>query len=100
MGAPASTVRNLPALHHEEIHDDFGQYALRYVTAEGIMVSERGQLIPTADGKDHVLSVEGEVSYIGDDGKSYVTKYKAGLDGFHVEGDHIPQAPESVPVQA
>lgn len=91
MGAPtsASTLRrSLPALRHEEIHDDFGQYALRYFTAEGIMVSERGRLVP--DGKGHVLVVEGEVSYIGDDGKSYVTKYSAGLDGSKMEGDHIP----------
>lgn len=95
--SPAST---LPALHHEEIHDEFGQYALRYFTAEGTMVSERGRLIPTPDGKDHVLVVEGEVTYIGADGKTYVTKYSAGLNGYEVEGNHLPVAPEPIPVLA
>ncbi|XP_031769590.1 endocuticle structural glycoprotein ABD-5-like [Galleria mellonella] len=86
--------RSLPALQHEEVHDDFGQYALRYITAEGIVVSERGRLVPTVDGKDHVLVYEGEYSFIGDDGKTYTTKYKTDVNGgFHVEGDHLPKAP-------
>ncbi|RVE46306.1 hypothetical protein evm_009025 [Chilo suppressalis] len=82
--APSADVRRLPALHHEEVHDDFGQYALRYYTAEGTFVSERGHLIPTADGRDHVMAVEGEVSYIGADGKTYSSKYMADLDGFRM----------------
>lgn len=97
--SPAATAarRALPALQHEEVHDEFGQYALRYVTAEGTVVSERGRLVPTPEGKAYVLVVEGETSYIGDDGKTYVTKYSAGLDGTHVEGSHIPvPVPEPV----
>lgn len=82
--------RLLPALQHEEVHDEFGQYALRYVTAEGIIVSERGRLVPTPDGKAYVLAVEGETRYIGDDGQLYITKYTAGLNGTHVEGNHLP----------
>ncbi|XP_028179201.1 cuticle protein CP14.6-like [Ostrinia furnacalis] len=81
--------RALPAVQHEEVHDEFGQYALRYVTAEGTIVSERGRLVPTSNGA-HVLVVEGETSFIGDDGKTYVTKYSAGLDGMRVEGAHLP----------
>ncbi|KAL0840420.1 hypothetical protein ABMA28_015676 [Loxostege sticticalis] len=103
MGAPTSQTalrRALPAVLHEEKHDDFGQYALRYVTAEGIIVSERGHLVPNPDGIGHVLAVEGEVSYIGTDGKTYVTKYSAGFDGSKMEGDHIPVAPEPLPVEA
>ncbi|CAK1553633.1 unnamed protein product [Leptosia nina] len=98
--APTTTVnpeilarRHLPALEHEEVHDEFGQYALRYVTAEGTVVSERGRLVPTADGKDYVLITEGEVSYIGDDGELYITKFTAGIDGYHVENNHQPIAP-------
>ncbi|XP_059060312.1 larval cuticle protein 65Ag1-like [Achroia grisella] len=87
--------RSLPALHHEEIHDDFGQYALRYVTAEGIVVSERGHLVPNADGTDYVLVYDGEYSFIGDDGKTYTTKYTTDINGGHqVEADHLPKAPE------
>ncbi|CAH0407724.1 unnamed protein product [Chilo suppressalis] len=92
----SSRRRTMPALQHEEVHDEFGQYALRYVTAEGTVVSERGRLVPTPDGRAHVLVVEGETSYIGDDGKTYVTKYSAGLDGSRVEGAHIPVEPVEV----
>ncbi|XP_049866006.1 flexible cuticle protein 12-like [Pectinophora gossypiella] len=91
--------RALPALQHEEIHDEFGQYALRYVTAEGTVVSERGRLVPNPDGTGHVLVTEGETSYIGDDGRTYVTKYSAGFDGVKVEGNHLPVAPEPLPVK-
>ncbi|XP_063621818.1 flexible cuticle protein 12-like [Cydia splendana] len=96
-GSPAETSarRALPALQHEEIHDEFGQYALRYVTAEGTVVSERGRLVPTPDGKAYVLITEGETSFIGDDGKTYVTKYSAGLDGTRVEGAHLPTPVEA-----
>ncbi|KAM3962333.1 larval cuticle protein 16/17-like [Aphomia sociella] len=98
LGAPTpeetAVRRALPAVVHEEIHDDFGQYVIRYVTAEGIVVSERGHLEPTADGKDHVLVYEGEYSYIGDDGKTYSTKYKTDVSGaYQVEGEHLPKAP-------
>ncbi|CAK1553637.1 unnamed protein product [Leptosia nina] len=92
--------RALPALEHEEVHDEFGQYALRYVTAEGTVVSERGRLVPTASG-DYVLVTEGEVSYVGDDGELYIMKFTAGLDGYHVENTHHPLAenPEQNPEQ-
>lgn len=82
--------RTLPAVEHEEVHDEYGQYALRYVTAEGTVVSERGRLVPTPDGHAYVLVVDGETSFIGDDGKTYVTKYSAGLDGTKMEGSHLP----------
>ncbi|CAH0699896.1 unnamed protein product [Spodoptera exigua] len=47
--------RLLPPLDHEEVHDEFGQFALRYVTAEGTVVSERGRLIPALDGAGYVM---------------------------------------------
>ncbi|CAH2237008.1 cuticle protein CP14.6-like [Pararge aegeria] len=93
-----AALRELPALEHEEVHDEFGQYALRYVTAEGTVVSERGRLVPSKDGTGSVLITDGEVSYVGDDGKTYVTKYTAGLDGYKAEGSHLPQSPEPEPV--
>ncbi|XP_023950155.1 flexible cuticle protein 12-like [Bicyclus anynana] len=94
-----AALRQLPALEHEEVHDDLGQYSLHYVTAEGTRVSERGRLIPTEDG-GQVLITEGEVSYVGGDGKTYTTKYTAGLDGYKVEGDHLPKPVELVPAPA
>ncbi|XP_037299301.1 flexible cuticle protein 12-like [Manduca sexta] len=93
-------LRTLPAIKHEHLQDEFGQYALRYVTAEGTIVSEKGQLIASPDGTGHVMIMEGEVIYIGEDGKTYVTKYTAGLDGVKVEGDHLPVAPTVPPVDS
>ncbi|CAG4937554.1 unnamed protein product [Colias eurytheme] len=87
--------RQLPALEHEEVHDQYGQFALRYVTAEGTVVSERGHLVPTGRG-GYVLVTEGEVSYIGDDGQLYITKWSAGIDGYHSETNHPLVAPEPV----
>ncbi|XP_053602909.1 larval cuticle protein 65Ag1-like [Plodia interpunctella] len=97
-GAPTAVDaarRALPAIHHEEIHDDFGQYALRYVTAEGITYEERGRLVPDPDGKEYVLIYEGEYSFIGDDGKTYKTKYTTDIaNGHKVQANHVPTAPE------
>ncbi|KAL0891969.1 hypothetical protein ABMA27_015202 [Loxostege sticticalis] len=88
--APAShDLQILPAVRHEEKHDEFGQYALRYITAENTVVSERGRLVPSPNG-GFVLEIEGQYQFIGDDGQLYVTKYRGGPDGFHVEGDHLP----------
>lgn len=53
------------------------------------VVSERGYLVPSQSG-GHVLVVEGQYQFYGDDGKLYVTRYHGGPDGFHADGDHIP----------
>ncbi|KAL4710555.1 hypothetical protein ACJJTC_008957 [Scirpophaga incertulas] len=83
-------LRELPAVRHEEHHDEYGQYALRYITAENTVVSERGRLVPGANGA-YVLEIEGQYQFIGDDGKIYTTKYRGGQDGFHVDGSHLPE---------
>ncbi|KAJ2942593.1 hypothetical protein O0L34_g2060 [Tuta absoluta] len=97
LSGAAAARRNLPALQHEEIHDEFGQFALRYVTAEGTVVEQRGRLVLNKEGNGYVLVVEGSTTYIGDDGKTYVTRYVAGPEGISVEGNHLPVAPEPIP---
>ncbi|XP_023954704.2 flexible cuticle protein 12-like [Bicyclus anynana] len=92
-----ASLRFLPAIRHEEVHDEFGQYALRYITAENTVVSERGKLVPSQRG-GYVLEIEGQYSFIGDDGKVYVTKYRGGPDGFHVDAKHLPQPVRPLPV--
>ncbi|XP_028171366.1 flexible cuticle protein 12-like [Ostrinia furnacalis] len=93
MGLPSGD-RSLPAVEHIDERDELGQYSLRYVTAEGTVVSERGRFVPAADG-GRVITYEGEFTFIGDDGKTYVTKYTAGAEGgYKPEGDHLPVAPE------
>lgn len=89
-----TSASTLPALRHEEIHDSLGQYALRYVTSDGTVVEQRGKLVPSDGGL--VLVSEGETKYVGDDGRVYKTKYTAGLDGYKVEGDHLPKTPELI----
>lgn len=78
---------------HEEVHDKDGQYSLHYVTAEGTVVIEKGRLVANPDGSGMAMVVEGEVIYIGDDGKTYKTVYTAGFDGYKVVGEHISVAP-------
>ncbi|CAG9560400.1 unnamed protein product [Danaus chrysippus] len=95
-----AATRALPALEYEEVRDKYGQFALRYITAEGIVVSERGRLVPNLEGDGYVLITEGEISYISDDGKTYVTKFTAGIDGNHVQGDHLPTTPKSIVPEA
>ncbi|XP_045764352.1 flexible cuticle protein 12-like [Maniola jurtina] len=89
-------LRFLPAIRHEEKHDEYGQYALRYITAENTVVSERGRLVPTENG-GYVLEIEGQYSFIGDDGRIYVTKYRGGADGFHVDAEHLPKQVLPIP---
>lgn len=89
----------MPAVEHIHEADELGQYVLKYVTAEGTIVSERGRLVPSSDGKGNVLIHEGEFTFIGDDGKTYVTKYKTTIPGaYEAEGDHLPKPVEPEPV--
>ncbi|KAI5645241.1 hypothetical protein NE865_02789 [Phthorimaea operculella] len=89
MAASIPSIRILPALRHEEVHDEFGQYAFRYITAENTVVSERGRLVPNNKG-GYVMEIEGQYEYVGDDDRIYITKYKGGPGGFQVIGDHLP----------
>jgi hypothetical protein len=92
LGAPSSK----SALEFTDLRDEFNQYALRYVTADGTIVIERGSLVDSEDGKDKVMVYEGEYRYEGKDGKTYVTKYKSNAEGgFQVEGDHLPKPVEA-----
>ncbi|CAG9560639.1 unnamed protein product [Danaus chrysippus] len=83
-------LRLSPAISYEQVRDEFGQYAVRFITAENTVVSERGRLVPTRD-HGYVMEIEGKYSYIGDDGKLYVTEYIAGVDGFKVKANHLPK---------
>lgn len=84
---------NLPALKHQDDRDELGQFSVHYITADGTERKETGRLVPTADGRAQVIIVDGEVSYIGDDGKKYTMQYSAGTNGYIAKGNHIPVAP-------
>jgi len=44
-------------------------------------------------------TIQGSYQYTGGDGKVYTVKYRAGKDGYMVEGDHLPKAPQVPPQQ-
>lgn len=87
----------VPLLQRTEVRDEAGQYALSYLTADGIAFAEQGALKQSPDGTSNVLVVQGSYSYQSPDGKIYKVKYIADENGFRPEGDHFPVAPE-VPV--
>lgn len=94
-GAVSSVV---PLLQHTETRDEFGQYALSYLTGDGIAVAEQAALKPTADGTDNVLVKQGSYAHVGDDGRTYTTHWVADELGFRAFGDHLPVAPQLPPV--
>lgn len=52
---PEAPLDYIPTLQRTEIRDDAGQYALSYLTGNGIAVAQQGALKPTIDGTDNVL---------------------------------------------
>lgn len=85
-----------PSLSKSEIRDDSGQYALSYVTADGIRVSERSYLKPSKEG--YVPVKEGTYEYTSPDGTPVSFGYKADENGYVVKGYPLPLGP--VPVAA
>lgn len=91
--AAAAPTAVVPQLERTEVRDDFGQYALSYLTGDGIAVSEQGALKPTADGQRSVLVKQGSYAYVADDGRTYTVHYVADEQGYRAFGDHLPVAP-------
>lgn len=60
-------------------------------TSNGINTAVIGD-IKNAGTKDESLAVEGQYSYIGDDGQTYSVHYTADENGFQPAGQHIPPA--------
>lgn len=90
---PAAPANVVPLLERTEVRDNVGQYALSYLTGDGIAVAEQGALKPTADGTGSVLVKQGSYAYVGDDGRTYTVHYVADENGYRAYGDHLPVAP-------
>lgn len=88
--------RHIPVLQHTEVHDEHGQYALSYVTANGIAAADQGALKHI--GNTNVFVRQGSYTYLGPDGVQYTVRYVADENGFRPEGAHFPVAPEPLPV--
>lgn len=52
-----------------------------------------------AENIDQNGNVQGQYSYVDPNGKTITVKYTAGKDGFQVQGDHLPVAPQPLQPQ-
>ena len=76
---------SLPPLEEEEVNQEFGQFAFRYVTPDGAVVTEHGTLMLTPDGTKYVLKLEGNVTYTVEDGSVITAKFTADEDGYKTQ---------------
>jgi hypothetical protein len=83
-----------PGLSKSEIRDDYGQYSLSYVTGNGIRVTERSYLKPSASG-GYAPTKEGTYEYISPEGIPVSYGYKADENGYNVKGFPLPIAPSA-----
>ncbi|XP_019769006.1 cuticle protein CP14.6 [Dendroctonus ponderosae] len=60
-------------------------------TSDGFNNAVIGE-VKNQDTQEESLAVEGQYSYVGDDGKTYTVYYKADENGFQPSGEHIPPA--------
>ncbi|XP_059607798.1 endocuticle structural glycoprotein SgAbd-5-like [Phlebotomus argentipes] len=81
----------IPVLERTEVRDEHGQYALSYLTANGIATAEQGALKQSAGG--NVLVRQGSWAYLGPDNVKYVVNYVADENGYRATGSHLPEAP-------
>ncbi|XP_071440070.1 uncharacterized protein [Hetaerina americana] len=92
---PMTTMQVVPILQREEIRSKSGEFSLKYVTGDGIVLAEVGRLKSTADGKDAVLVKEGSYSYTSPEGQVVKLSYVADERGFRpVAGGVEPSLPE------
>ncbi|XP_046393045.1 larval cuticle protein 1-like [Ischnura elegans] len=93
---PMTTMKVVPILQREETRTKDGEFTLKYVTGDGIVLAEVGKLKSTADGGDVVLVKEGSYSYTSPEGKLVRLSYVADEMGFRpVAWNVAPPAHES-----
>ncbi|KAL3283223.1 hypothetical protein HHI36_006371 [Cryptolaemus montrouzieri] len=65
-------------------------YNFAYETSNGISQQEQGQL-QNPGTENESISVRGQYSYVGIDGRTYTVIYVADENGFQPQGEHIPK---------
>ncbi|XP_061715754.1 cuticle protein CP14.6-like [Cydia pomonella] len=73
-----------------EVNPDGFSYA--YETSNGIIESASG-IVKNPNSENAALSVNGDFSYPGDDGRTYRVTYVADENGFQPQGEHLPTPP-------
>ena len=69
-------------------------FQTRLETSDGTVQVAQGQL-KQFDKDTSAVVVQGQFSYVADDGLTYTVKYTADEFGYHPEGAHLPVAPEA-----
>ncbi|XP_050421366.1 cuticle protein CP14.6 [Adelges cooleyi] len=95
--AAPSPAASVPFIQNDHIRDDAGQFSLLYKSADGITQAKQGALVVNDEGTGYVMEQKGSYSFITPEGVEVKMNYRAGKDGFHVEGFPLPA---SVPVSA
>ncbi|XP_042888218.1 cuticle protein CP14.6-like [Penaeus japonicus] len=76
-------------LRDERVIEDDGRYNFDFETANGIVVSEHGNL-----GVEEAINSAGSFSYTAPDGTPVSLQFVADENGFQPQGAHLPVAPE------
>ncbi|KAG6457365.1 hypothetical protein O3G_MSEX010267 [Manduca sexta] len=66
-------------------------YKFGYETSDGKSAQESA-VLKNVGSENEALEVQGQYSYVGDNGVTYLVKYIANEKGFQPEGAHLPVA--------
>ncbi|KAG8236546.1 hypothetical protein J437_LFUL016863 [Ladona fulva] len=88
-----SDSKHVPVLERDEQRNEKG-FSHRYVTGDGIKLSETGKFKEAPDGTDSILVKEGSYSYTSPEGKSFHLAYVADENGFRPIAGHEPPPEE------
>ncbi|EFA03216.1 endocuticle structural glycoprotein ABD-4 [Tribolium castaneum] len=82
----------IPIVSQESEVDYSGKFHYSYESGDGTKAQEIGEL-KSFDKDNAGEVVSGDFQYTGDDGKTYKVAYTADENGYHPQGEHIPQVP-------
>lgn len=74
----AAAPTDVALLQHNEAHDEFGQFAYNFLSADGVARTEQGKLKVSADGTQNVFVTSGAYRYLAPDGQIVEAHYTAG----------------------
>ncbi|KAF2887225.1 hypothetical protein ILUMI_18948 [Ignelater luminosus] len=87
---PYDASRSATILRHDNNNIGIGNYDFAYQTSDGISREERAEL-KNVGSANEALVVQGQYSYVGDDGVTYTVNYIADENGYRAIGSHLPK---------
>ncbi|XP_043245856.1 cuticle protein CP14.6-like [Amphibalanus amphitrite] len=88
--AAARPDKNARIVNYQAGIAEDGSYDATYETTNGIRSTSSGISYPGDKLNTGNYVIEGEYSYVGDDGVTYTVRWTADENGFHPEGAHLP----------